>query len=537
MKIDELLARLPEGSVSRTALADIDSEVFSVSFLTGWDARNLRSDMLYFADSTLLPKAVDEHRMFNCIIADADGKTDLEGEPNVNLIWLSPDANLYACYNEIQSAFLEDQELTSVIRRLLAAHFSNHGLQYLVEEAASSLGNPIVVVDPSYRYIAYHLGIDPEDDSPSANAMRAEIANETVLDDAVAYIRDSRIDAEIARSKGPYVHFNDILGRNTMTLAVMVRGICMAHVMMVEYNRPFNELDREVFVRLSNFVGQELQKGEVWGPTSGELGSFFLENLLNDANPSTAVLSRRLKALNFHPKPLLFVVCLHAPGEGLTQVQTERIAAQLKPVFHHSLYTTHHKQLVAVLSRDVEEGISPRTEQKLRDVAALNSLSVGISNAYRELAETRLAYQQARAAIRYGEMNANALDDGKFFRYADYSFTHMLSIAGRRTNLLELCHPALLELMEYDESHGGELMETLFCYLQVAGSTSRASALLSLHKNTMLYRLGRIREVTGMDLSSGEQIFQLQAGFRILLYLGLFQTRLNLTRADLIDGK
>ena len=537
MKIDELLARLPKGSVSRTAIADIDSEVFSVSFLTGWDARNLRSDMLYFADSTLLPKTVEEHRTFSCIIADADGTTELEGEPNTNLIWLSPDANLYACYNEIQSALLEDQELTSAIRRLLAAHFSNHGLQYLIEEAASTLGNPIVVVDPSYRYIAYHLGINPDDDSPAASAMRAEIANETVVDDAVAYIRDSRIDAEIARSKGPYEQFNEMLGCNTMTLAVMVRGICMAHVMMVEYNRPFSDLDREVFVRLSNFVAQELQKGEVWGPTSGELGSFFLENLLNDANPSLAVMSRRLKALNFHPKPLFFVVCLHAPREGLTQVQTEHIAAQLKPVLHHSLYTTHHKQLVAVISRDIDEGISPRTEKKLRDVAALNGLSVGISNAYRALTETRLAYQQARAAIRYGEMKANAIDDGGYYRYADYAFMHMLNITGRRINLLELCHPALLELMEYDEAHGGELMETLFCYLQVAGSTSRASSLLSLHKNTMLYRLGRIREVTGMDLASGEQLFQLQAGFRILLYLGLFQTRLTFTREELENEK
>lgn len=537
MRYDELLARLPKDSVSRTSLSDPDCELFNVAFLTRWDVRNLHSDVLYFADSTLLPDHIDDRRVLNFIIADQDGETVLEGKPNVNLIWLSSEANLYACYNEIQSTFLENQELASLVQRLLAAHFSNQGLQYLIEEAASALGNPIVVVDPSYRYIAYHLGINPDDDSEVASAMRAEVANETMIDEAVAYIRDKRIDAEIARSKGPFEQFNEIIGCNTMTLAVMVRGICVAHVMMGEYNHPFTDLDREAFVRLSNFVGQELQKGELWGPTSGELGSFFLENLLNDANPSAAVTNRRLKALNFHPKPLLFVVCLHAPGEGLNQVQAEHLAAQLKPVLHHSLYTTHHKQLVAVISRDIDEGISPRTEKKLRDVAALNGLAVGISNPYRTLTDTRRAYQQARAAIRYGEMSTSALNDGGFFRYADYAFMSMLNICGRRTNLLELCHPALLELMEYDEAHGGELMETLFCYLQVAGSTSRASALLNLHKNTMLYRLGRIREVTGMDLSSGEQLFQLQVGFRILLYLGLFQTRLSLTRADLIDEK
>jgi len=537
MKLEGLLERLPEGSVGRTRLADAECEVANVSFLTSWDMRNLRGDVLYFADSTMLPARIDKGKPFNCIIVDNDTGFDYGGYADANLVWLVEGANFYACYNEIQAAFLEDQELTAAIRKLLSAHFSNQGLQYLMEEAASTLGNPIVAVDAAYRYIAHHLGIASDDESHFARVFREELANETLLDEAVAYIRDSRIDSEIARSKGPYIHYNEILQCNTMTMAVKVRGVCVAHVMMVEHNRPFRDLDREVFVRLANFVGQELQKSEVWGPTSGELGSYFLENLLNDGAPSATVTSRRLKALNFHPKPLLFVICFHAPGEGLTQVQAEKIADQLRPVLHHSLYTRHHQQLVAVISRDVDEGISPRTEQKVREVAELNGLTAGISNAYRTLTETRQAYQQARAAIRYGEMAAAVIDDGGYYRYADYAFMHMLALAGRRTNLLGLCHPALLDLLAYDEAHGGELMETLYCYLQVAGSTSRASAMLTLHKNTMLYRLGRIREVLGMNLSSGEELFQLQVGFRILMSLGLFTPRIKLDRDVLINGQ
>lgn len=537
MKLDELLARLPDDAIARASLHDPDCEISTVAFLTRWDAQNLRSDVLYFSDVSLLPEQVDDNSMFNCIIVEPKGGERITELPNVNLAWISESANFYACYNDLQAVFIEDKELATATRKLLAAHFSNQGLQYLVEEAASTLGNPIVVVDPSYHYIAYHLGLSPDDGSSFASTIREEIANEMVFDEAVAYIRDRHIDKEIARSKGPYIHFNDILGHNTMTIAVMVHGVCMAHVMMVEYHRPFNGLDREVFMRFASFVGQELQKSEVWGPTSDELGSFFLENLLNDSTPSAAVTNRRLKALNFNPKPLLFVVCFHTPGEGLSQVQVERIAAQLRPILHHSIYTRHHRHLVALISRDIDEGISLRTEQKMRDVAALNNLSVGISNSFRNLVETRRAYQQARAAIRYGDMARELIADSGYYRYSDYAFAHMLAIAGQRTNLLTFCHPALLSLLEYDEAHGCELMDTLLCYLQVAGSTSRASALLNLHKNTMLYRLGRIREVLGMDLSNGEELFQLHVGFRILMSLGLFTPRIKLDRAALVDGK
>ena len=264
--------------------------MYNVSFLTKEALERPRGDVLYFTDSELLPTSISDAAHFNCVVVDgADAHRGLDGKPNVNLVWLAKGVNLFACYNALQAVFLENQELTGIVRRLLAAHFSNQGLQYLIEEAASALGNPIVVVDPTYHYIAYHLGDLPEDDTRLAQIMTEEIANETVLEEAVAYIRDSRIDSEIARSKGPYEQYNRILDCNTMTLAVMVRGVCIAHVMMMERSHPFGDLDREAFMRLANFVAQEMQKSEVWGPTSGELGSYFLENLLNDRSPSVAV--------------------------------------------------------------------------------------------------------------------------------------------------------------------------------------------------------------------------------------------------------
>ena len=534
MRLVDLISRLPEDDIDRMEINDAECDVYNVSFLTDAACRTPRGDVLYFADSELLPATTPDDLHFNCIVVDgAPAPETLVSQSNVNLIWLAQGTNLFACYNAIQDVFLEDQELTGIIRRLLNAHFSNQGLQFLIEEAASALGNPIVVVDPTYRYVAHHLGNLPEDDTRLAQVMTEEIANETVLDEAVAYIRDSRIDSAIARSKGPYEQFNTILSCNTMTLAIMVHGVCIAHVMMMERERPFRDIDREAFVRLASFIAQEMQKSEVWGPTSGELGSYFLENLLNDRSPSIAITKRRMKALNFHPKPVLYVVCLHTGGEGLSQVQCEYIAGQLRPLLHHALYTRHHQQLVALLSRDEDVGFSSRAECKLRDVAALNGLSVGVSNLFTSIIDTRKGYEQARLAIRYGEVTSHAIDDGPLYRYCDYTFPHMLNLAGRRTNLLDLCHPALLNLMEYDTNHTNELMETLFCYLQVAGSTARAAQLLNMHKNTMLYRLGRIKDLLGMDLTSGEDLFMLQVSYRILMNLGLFVPRLHLSRKEL----
>jgi DNA-binding PucR family transcriptional regulator len=276
-----------------------------------------------------------------------------------------------------------------------------------------------------------------------------------------------------------------------------------------------------------------MQKSEVWGPTSGELGSFFLANLLGDHHPSEAVTRRRLKAVNFHPKPVLTVVCLHAPNEGLRQEQAEHIAGQLRPMMHHALYTRYHQNLVVLVSRDTEYDLERDSYRLLREVAHLNGLSVGVSDAFAHLIDTRRGYEQARAAIRMGEMARNIFDENGLYRHCDYSYLRLLDLANRRTSLLGYCHPALVRLAAHDEKHSGELMETLFCYLQVAGITKRAASMLHLHKNTLLYRMNRIKEILGMDLTSGEDQFALQMSFRILMYLGLFSPRTPSSRQDL----
>lgn len=457
---------------------------------------------------------------------------------SANVLVLDQDADPLTCYNMLQAAFLEDREVTSVVQRMLSAHFSNRGLQYLVEEAARALGHPIVVVDINHRYIAYHLGDLEGSDTPLGLQMAEELSFGMLNDEVASYIRDQGIDSQIARNDGVHDGFNQILGARTLTAAVMINEICVAHVMMIESQTPLTEVDRECLLRLQQFVAQEMQKQTLYGHSTGERGSFFLASLLEDDHPSEAVTLRRLRELNFHPKPEFHVLVMQVPGEGLDQIKVEMIAEQLRATLHHSLYTRHRRKFVALLSRDVGQGIGEESLLLIGEIAALNGLKVGISNPYALLSETHAAYREARAAVNYGSLGYSATLDGFVYWYRDQVPLRMLDLTSKRTTLLPLCHPSLRAVQAYDEEHDTELLDTLFVYLQYAGSAQRAAHLLTLHKNTMLYRLGCIRELLApiASLSSGEDRFLLQLGFRILIYGGYFKSRMELNREELREG-
>ncbi|MEU6124047.1 PucR family transcriptional regulator ligand-binding domain-containing protein [Streptomyces sp. NPDC047123] len=56
-------------------------------------------------------------------------------------------------------------------------------------------------------------------------------------------------------------------------------------------------------------------------------------------------------------------------------------------------------------------------------------------------------------------------------------------------------------LREYDQRHRAELIPTLEAFLDCDGSWTRCASRLHLHVNTLRYRVGRIEQLTGRDLS------------------------------------
>lgn len=73
---------------------------------------------------------------------------------------------------------------------------------------------------------------------------------------------------------------------------------------------------------------------------------------------------------------------------------------------------------------------------------------------------------------------------------------------------------------------GGDLTETLRLYLDHACNGPAASEALHIHRTTLYYRLGRITELTGLDLTNGRT--------RLSLHLGL--TMLDLIRSGPSHG-
>jgi hypothetical protein len=140
-------------------------------------------------------------------------------------------------------------------------------------------------------------------------------------------------------------------------------------------------------------------------------------------------------------------------------------------------------------------------------------LAVGVSGPAEGPAGLRAAVEEARhtrslADRRPGPPRVATSEEAK---------SHALLLANVPATVRASFRDALLRpLWDYDGEHHSELVVTLEAFLDCSGSWSRCAARLHIHVNTLRYRIGRIGELTGRDLSTFED--------RVDLFLALRAT-------------
>ncbi|MDX6437638.1 MAG: hypothetical protein QOF45_221, partial [Gaiellaceae bacterium] len=76
-------------------------------------------------------------------------------------------------------------------------------------------------------------------------------------------------------------------------------------------------------------------------------------------------------------------------------------------------------------------------------------------------------------------------------------------------------------LIAYDEQYDTELLYTLESFLEADGNVAKTSQKLFTHRHTIRYRLERVRELTGLDVSSTDGRERLGLGLKAMRVLGI----------------
>jgi sugar diacid utilization regulator len=98
----------------------------------------------------------------------------------------------------------------------------------------------------------------------------------------------------------------------------------------------------------------------------------------------------------------------------------------------------------------------------------------------------------------------------------------LLSAMSENPNELQRFYAETVEpLVAYDEQYETDLVRTLETFLEADGNVAGTAQRLFTHRHTIYYRLERVRELSGLDVSSSDGREKLSLGLKAMRVLGI----------------
>lgn len=415
-------------------------------------------------------------------------------------------------FNAAMDLLMEVPDISAGMHILVNALFSGNGLQYLVDSATQLLGNPIYVVDLQNKYLAISAGIIPPNDF-----LREENETGYVSEESFLAIRKNKLDEKIRASENACYYYSEVAKQGMLVDALTIQDIEVGHIMMLESQQPFREFDADFFHRFGKLVSMELQKSSAYAHNKGVMYSYFLSDLIKDSRRNAKDARKRMKMLgrSFHDS--FYVLAIPPSSHSMSELKLEIILEQLRDIFVGSIYVIYEETIVFLISKPLKEGLSEYELSSLRKYLSVNRLKAGISNFFQKLEDTSRFYRQAVDSVHLG---LKLQDEESVYFYRDYYLYQMLEHFEKEDPEIRfLIHPGLMKLHLYDSEHSTDFIDTLIAYLASPGHPSEVAQNLHIHKNTLLYRMGKIKEITGCAFVQGEEFMNFNLSIRIMKYL------------------
>lgn len=144
-------------------------------------------------------------------------------------------------------------------------------------------------------------------------------------------------------------------------------------------------------------------------------------------------------------------------------------------------------------------------------------VSIGIGRPGHGIQGIRRSHQEARQALTLGRRLHGA---GHITDFDALGIYRLILAAEQLPELKAFQEEALGVLLAYDRVHRSNLTQTLEAFFAANCSPKEAASILEVHRNTVLYRLDRIAEITGLQLDDPDTRLRLHLALHIRLALG-----------------
>lgn len=282
---------------------------------------------------------------------------------------------------------------------------------------------------------------------------------------------------------------------------IVVKGAIYGYVWIIADGRPFGELEQMAIESGATVAALMLLREEAIQREEASQRGDLLMRLLQEPHQEAFLTDRALRfGVDLRQKYHLLLI--EATGTraytAITRViEREQWSGLVGQFSGHLVVILPVSVTIDTAATQIHAALTPATK-------------IGISATHQGASQISAAYHDTREAL---EIAQRLAQPGAIHRFGAQTYLHALYRAGEEALQGNHHLPALYRLQE---EHGADLFHTLEVYLDSGGNGVATADLLHIHRSTLNYRLSRITEILGADLSDPATRTDLQITLKLL---------------------
>lgn len=422
------------------------------------------------------------------------------------IIEINENENILEIYNEVRTLFRRDVKYNQFKISLLEVLLSGDGIYKIIDVASKLIGNPLIVIDLSFKVLANSPIEEITDllwmDNVKKGYCSYEFISELTKLESLKKGRKTSYPFEVTCPESP---------NKKVVFKIEVSGKVIGNIILIECVKKIDPYDYDYLMLLSQIISMELEKKQFYRNTRNVLSEEILYDLLENNIKNETIIEERIEngglVFSSHIEVLVVDITNYDFKKSIYARYLDSKLANLFPM-GKSIY--YNGDVIIINDRNYFKSGQAKND-KVIDFLIENKLKMGISNEFSSIKDCSIYYHQAIRSLKIGAI----LEPNKcIYQYEDIQPYNFIYMAKEHIMREDFYNDSLYMLKTYDDENNSELYKTLYIYLKNNHNITRTAEELFIHRNTLRYRLEKIVDILGVGLDENDISFKLYYAYK-----------------------
>jgi hypothetical protein len=427
-----------------------------------------------------------------------------------NYVMVDEELNGEQLFVHTLDKLLSERFIDNAYTAITRAIFNKASIKTLIQTTADLIGCPIFLSDSSTKVLeASDLN---ELSKLNDELITCVIKNGFVTADLFEKYDYTNLLKKIASSEKAFYLISNIPEKlNRIIANISVNNYHFGWLVAIPYTNEQKPEYCEIMDILSHAISIELERNKTnFAIDSSEN---LLVDLLTGYFTSAEDFDRRVRGFGWHLNGSYVCIVIglanHVDTDSKIGIKSMMAYKNHLSLIFPSIKSIYLKERLVLL---LEHKTFNKILNNLELFLINNNLVASVSNIFSNVIKFKEYYEQAADILNLGlSLNKNST----IFYYHDFYLYHCIDTLKKTGHIEYYCLPELLDVVRYDKTYNTKLADTMQVYLNFR-NIAKTAEYLNIHRNTLIYRLEKFKELTNINLSSGNDIYKLWLSFLIL---------------------